>query len=975
MKWRGTIIKKFILILLIFLPIFASAGNENMVLSINAYRDGFYSMSLKYASKYLEDPASDQGRGKYMVGLCQFKMKKYDAALITFNSILIDHPGFENKDKVLLYSAIVNYYRKDMKKVFSTLNELKTGNLAPDAFYYCALFHNLQGDDEAAVGEYAKLIKKYLESSKWDAANLELAELYKKQGRFDLEDRLIRAYLHRTPDGKYADKIRFLLAFLLYETGEYDEGLEIFAQLAKKDFLLGETYYFIAECYFYLESYTKAGKFYQRALDFNTPHQDEALRAMFLSKYRVQDLEGAKDTVFIMKQPGRKIDPASIGYFDALILKSNKKYTQAADKIKELLSKSVSSELKQNLLLLYGDVMNLSDNGDPAVEYMIKMNSDAKFPAVFELAGDLRFNSGKYLSAAEYYKSAISEGVADPVKSGELRVKLASSYFALSHYGPALELLNAYEFSGTDRPFNLIMGKVLFKSEKGEKALEYLSLIPVETKEYAEAQRYIGWCIYSAGNHFDAINHWGKFLEGNTQDEEIYHQIRFDMAKVYYELKNNAMALPLLSELFTKGLLEQNEVIYYLSRVYYKIEKYSEARKYFLMITANSTFGQEAEFYAAWCLLNMKENEKAIVEFEKIRLKPGHEYRYDSALKIGDIHYSTGEYDAAVTAFKTLMDNADAPGEFKGWAAYNYEWTLFKMGKYQSSIDVSTNFLKKYPDSAIAPQIQLNKGKFYFSKDNFTNGITEFQRVIMQYPLSKEINEARFYLGLSFMKLGNTDKAFLYFEELSKLKDSVKWKNLGIFKLASIQFAEEKFREAAANYKLLLAEEIDQKMYENILYNLGVVYKKLREYDAATGYFERLLNETKDNELRGEVYLKLGDIYEILGYHKRSEAAFSSVIVNGTPIQQVEAEYWLGELLLNKGEIDRAIEEFMKIVYLYKEFTMWVNSARFKIVEAYMKKDDADSAARMLELIIQKSGDPDSRKKARQMLHEMEKEE
>ena len=96
------------------------------------------------------------------------------------------------------------------------------------------------------------------------------------------------------------------------------------------------------------------------------------------------------------------------------------------------------------------------------------------------------------------------------------------------------------------------------------------------------------------------------------------------MAKVYYELKNNAMALPLLLELFSKSLLEQNEVIYYLSRVYYKIEKYSEARKYFLMITANSTFGQEAEFYAAWCLLNMKENEKAIGEFDKIRLKSGH---------------------------------------------------------------------------------------------------------------------------------------------------------------------------------------------------------------------------------------------------------------------------------------------------------------------------------------------------------------
>ena len=58
--------------------------------------------------------------------------------------------------------------------------------------------------------------------------------------------------------------------------------MKIFAQLVKKDFLLGETYYFIGECYFYLESYAKAGKFYQIALDFHTPHHDEALRAMFI---------------------------------------------------------------------------------------------------------------------------------------------------------------------------------------------------------------------------------------------------------------------------------------------------------------------------------------------------------------------------------------------------------------------------------------------------------------------------------------------------------------------------------------------------------------------------------------------------------------------------------------------------------------------------------------------------------------------
>ena len=956
----------FLLFLFVIIQIYS--GSEKLVLAISSLSDGFNDYAIKYCKDYLKEDGANIPYGKMVLGLAYYRKKEYKSAIMNFKDILFDYNNFPKIKNVKLYLALSYLDNKEEQKGLKELLELKKTKLDDRAFFYEGLYYMNKKNYDFAIKDFSYIVENNLDSILWDKANLELSILYNTQKRYDLLEKTVLSYLERSPKGKYANRLRFMLALNYYYIGTYDKAIKNFNVLIDNVYKIGDSYFYLADSYYYEGEFNKAIINYKKAIDFKTQFLTRTNENIILSYINLEKYENALQTIKKLVQDNVKIDPLKIKYYYLKIYYAMKKYDTAKLYLEPLLKSIKSGPMLVEISLMKGNILYNEGNYSSAVNFLKKENAKLNNNELNELLGDIY--SEKDLNNSLLYYNKIINSTDNIELKDRIYLKIAKVDLKYSKYEDAVNTLKNISIKSQNDEYNNILGRVLYNLKKYDEANVAFLKVENNSDFYIESAHYMAWILEKTGYINDAIAKLGHILDMLPKNGQKYNEIKFDIGKIYYHMKNYSAALPIFIELKGKNVKQplHDDIDFLLAKTFYKLENYNSAKKTFEDIVESKKYGNEARFYHAWCNLNNGDNPEAIKEFQSIYNDTNSPFKYDAELKVGDIYFNEKKYDQAVATFEAIINSPNVSDYYKGLAAFNREWTYFKMGKYQHSIDVSENFLKKFPNSPIAPQIQLNLGKFYFSKGDYENSANEFEKLLVKFPSSKEIYESKYYIGLSMLKSKNPDKAYLYFKDLQGDAVPSQWKYKAMFKMASILFMETKYKDAMLLYKKLANTDISQSLYENTLYNMAIIDKKLRNYQEARSSMEKLVNVTTDPQLKNDGRIFLGELYELMGYIEKAEKEYSSVIIEGNDSQQVESEFWLAKLYQNKGDYDKAIDEFMKIIYLYKKFPMWVGSARFELVDTYLKKGDDKNAKKMLGLIIEKSSRKDEIIKAQKML-------
>lgn len=91
-----------------------------------------------------------------------------------------------------------------------------------------------------------------------------------------------------------------------------------------------------------------------------------------------------------------------------------------------------------------------------------------------------------------------------------------------------------------------------------------------------------------------------------------------------------------------------------------------------------------------------------------------------------------------------------------------------KKRNYKGSRRLWRTFESRYPDDKRLAEVKFNVGLTYFSERDYKAALGEFYSITQQYPKADITNDALYYSGLSFAKLGQCQNAIIYFETLRK---------------------------------------------------------------------------------------------------------------------------------------------------------------------------------------------------------------
>ena len=775
-------------------------------------------------------------------------------------------------------------------------------------------------------------------SYQFDAPNrlfVEGKELFSLKNYSGCIDKL-EAYKQHSTDADLIQEADYMLVYSAYEQGRPNavELLKDYLDVYPASRHADEVNFLIGSAHFGQGEYQKAIFWFNESnIDMLSPEQQEAYCfRLAYSLLQIGDMEKARGYFARIEQIGTKYREAST-YYVAYIDYATGKYN--------------------NALVEFTRLKDLPDYKERSLYYITQ----------------IYFIQNKY-------EKVISEGK---------------------------ELLASYPDSENNSEVYRIMGNAYYHLGNEDQAINMLSKYVSSTDSPLRGDLYIlGVCYYNKGNYSSAVNALGRTVRENdalSQNAYLY------LGQSYLKLKdkNNArMAFEaaatssfdkqvkeaamynyalLIHETAFTGFGESvtifedflndfpnskyaDKVNDYLVEVYLTTKNYQAALNSIDKIKHPSTKILEAKqdilFQLGTQAFTNMELDKAVDLFSRAISLGAYnlESRNDAYFWRGESYYRQGEYNKAISDYRTYLNNTRQRNtDMYALAHYNLGYSYFKLKEYGEALNRFRQYVNlesnqqtpAYADAynrigdclfhnrqfamaeenyTRAAQLQPSAGDYSVYQKGFLLGlqkdykgkISVMDRLIREFPESQCVDDALFEKGRSYVLLDNNQAAAASFEQLMRdFPQSSLARKAGV-QLGLIYFNDNQPEKAADAYKSVISNYPGSEEAKVALQDLKSVYIELNDINSFAAYA---------NSLGGNVRFEVSE--------------------------QDSLTYLAAEKLFMRGDNEGARRSLTNYLQTFPQGAFSSN-ANFYLASIAFAKKDLEEAKRLFSLVLE-SGD------------------
>ena len=775
-------------------------------------------------------------------------------------------------------------------------------------------------------------------SYQFDAPNrlfVEGKELFSLKNYSGCIDKL-EAYKQHSTDADLIQEADYMLVYSAYEQGRPNavELLKDYLDVYPASRHADEVNFLIGSAHFGQGEYQKAIFWFNESnIDMLSPEQQEAYCfRLAYSLLQIGDMEKARGYFARIEQIGTKYREAST-YYVAYIDYATGKYN--------------------NALVEFTRLKDLPDYKERSLYYITQ----------------IYFIQNKY-------EKVISEGK---------------------------ELLASYPDSENNSEVYRIMGNAYYHLGNEDQAINMLSKYVSSTDSPLRGDLYIlGVCYYNKGNYSSAVNALGRTVRENdalSQNAYLY------LGQSYLKLKdkNNArMAFEaaatssfdkqvkeaamynyalLIHETAFTGFGESvtifedflndfpnskyaDKVNDYLVEVYLTTKNYQAALNSIDKIKHPSTKILEAKqdilFQLGTQAFTNMELDNAVDLFSRAISLGAYnlESRNDAYFWRGESYYRQGEYNKAISDYRTYLNNTRQRNtDMYALAHYNLGYSYFKLKEYGEALNRFRQYVNlesnqqtpAYADAynrigdclfhnrqfamaeenyTRAAQLQPSAGDYSVYQKGFLLGlqkdykgkISVMDRLIREFPESQYVDDALFEKGRSYVLLDNNQAAAASFEQLMRdFPQSSLARKAGV-QLGLIYFNDNQPEKAAEAYKNVISNYPGSEEAKVALQDLKSVYIELNDINSFAAYA---------NSLGGNVRFEVSE--------------------------QDSLTYLAAEKLFMRGDNEGARRSLTNYLQTFPQGAFSSN-ANFYLASIAFAKKDLEEAKRLFSLVLE-SGD------------------
>ncbi len=175
--------------------------------------------------------------------------------------------------------------------------------------------------------------------------------------------------------------------------------------------------------------------------------------------------------------------------------------------------------------------------------------------------------------------------------------------------------------------------------------------------------------------------------------------------------------------------------------------------------------------------------------------------------------------------------------------------------------DISVKPEKEAREYLVEGQIAFERG----TKESLNSAINIFSKIIARYPGTQSSNDAYYYIGQSYEKLGLNRLAYLKYIYILKTENNItgELRNEIRTRIARLNIMKH-YTEEGINQLLGMLNKSSNRDFRSRVYSeLGHAYLKMKKYNSSKRMFDIALTENGNNE---EAILGKARSYKHLGY-------------------------------------------------------------------------------------------------------------
>jgi TolA-binding protein len=394
-----------------------------------------------------------------------------------------------------------------------------------------------------------------------------------------------------------------------------------------------------------------------------------------------------------------------------------------------------------------------------------------------------------------------------------------------------------------------------------------------------------------------------------------------------------------------------------IARTLSNMDRLNNAIKEFELIYENypsSEFADDALFeVASLNLRQLNKPENAIILYQKLITNyPNSTYLDNSYIDIGNAYYNLQNYENAIINYNYIISNFPH-SRVIGDAVTGVQDSYLILGKIDAANSVVENYVKQNPQSKFSVELLLKNADSYLVKEQPDKAISQFIIIINNYPEDPLAANALLGLGDAYLIKGNTGNAISYYEKISTNYPKSAIAPFTLVKLGEIYSsqgqdskAEEAFRKEIRNYP-------NSQETAAAYLGIGMAQEKLDKIGSAKANYQFIIDNYPETIESDNALNKLGRIIAVEGAVPDAIQRFKTVIARRTDAIAAEAQYLIGWSHLSQDNYSIALEELLKVRYLYSRHEYWVYSATLDAALCQEKLNKNDEAIKLYNIVLE----------------------
>jgi TolA-binding protein len=330
-----------------------------------------------------------------------------------------------------------------------------------------------------------------------------------------------------------------------------------------------------------------------------------------------------------------------------------------------------------------------------------------------------------------------------------------------------------------------------------------------------------------------------------------------------------------------------------------------------------------------------------------------------ASVEVADLLYENGKYADAIKQYQTLARGTPDLRQRKVFDS-RIVVSLLRSDQFARADQEIARFRDVYAeDDEDLALFELEKGEYLFRQGDYPRALRSLETVTSKYDKTSSTPAAMYWIGKVYEATSKPQEAIAKLTEVVQEYPQSSIVQRAHLALGNIYYQLERWDGAINNYRYLVdSVTTDPALLPFAMSNLIETYETAGANDAALALTRRYLELYPNAEDNLDKRIKIGILYQRLGYYDQSVMHLQSLLdVAGSDLEG-EIRYYIGEANFGKADYQQAILDFLKVPYLVtkKGKIDWTANALYMSGQAYEKMGRHEQALTMYKQILERPG-------------------